>query len=208
MPLAFPSHQGLISPLWRRWPDRFHVLGLCVGAAMPDVVDGIGGPIAHGHLGQWIGHSLLGLFTLCLAGGMLLTWLIALFGAWISRFGGRWKAAGNAVERWNRVPPHLDKWRSTAFVAFSVWLGTLSHLVFDFVSHTQFMLLYPWYVGARVFPNWWYTTWFRIPLPGYRDPYPAGPHWVIWLILGIMGILMLFWPWIRHKQGADHVGAE
>ena len=41
MPLAFPSHQGLVAPLWRRWPDRYYVLALCIGAAAPDIVDGV-----------------------------------------------------------------------------------------------------------------------------------------------------------------------
>ena len=39
MPLAFPSHQGLILPVARRWPAHFDGLALCVGAAMPDVVE-------------------------------------------------------------------------------------------------------------------------------------------------------------------------
>ena len=41
MPLAFPSHQGLILPVARRWPAYFDGLAMCVGATMPDVVKAI-----------------------------------------------------------------------------------------------------------------------------------------------------------------------
>ena len=202
MPFAFPSHQGLISPLWRRWPGRFHVMGLCVGAAMPDVVDGLLGPIFRGRLGQWIGHSFIGLFTLCLVGGILLTWLSARLGAWMAQGRGRWQAAGQAVERWNEIPDSKQGIRRTAFVAFSVWLGTLSHLCIDFISHGGFPWLYPWRPRGHIFPEWWYTPWFEIPLPGYAEPYPAAPHWFVWLFLGAVGIVMLFWPWIRRRRSA------
>jgi len=59
MPLAFPSHQGLILPLWKKYPNRINGVALCVGAAMPDIIDAIAWPF-RGELGQWLGHSLLG----------------------------------------------------------------------------------------------------------------------------------------------------
>src|SRR4051812_30472792 len=76
MPLAFPSHQGLILPIVRLCPRAFDVAALCVGAAMPDVVDGVIGFARHGHLGQGIGHSLAGVGLLCWPGGLLLTWAL------------------------------------------------------------------------------------------------------------------------------------
>src|SRR4051794_11490763 len=77
MPLAFPSHQGLILPVARRWPEYFDGLALCVGAATPDLVDGAAGLIGRGHLGQGLGHSLLGVGILCWPAGMLMTWVLA-----------------------------------------------------------------------------------------------------------------------------------
>ena len=71
MPFAFPSHQGLIAPLWRRWPRAFDIPALSVGAAMPDVVDGLIGAW-RGHLGQGLGHSLAGMVFLCVPGGLML----------------------------------------------------------------------------------------------------------------------------------------
>ena len=74
MPLTFPSHQGLILPLVRRWPEHFEPVALCVGAAMPDIVDAAIG-FGRGYLGRGYGHSLVGLFLFCLPGGLLITWL-------------------------------------------------------------------------------------------------------------------------------------
>ncbi|HPO15838.1 MAG TPA: DUF4184 family protein [Candidatus Hydrogenedentes bacterium] len=199
MPFAFPSHQGLIAPLWRRWPGRFHVLGLCVGAATPDIVDGIMGPIFKGGLGQWLGHTLVGLFVFCVPVGILVTWLMAHSGNWLLKWTQKPWAIWYSTHliEWNSIPRRIvwKRW----FVVFSVWLGALSHLFFDFISHGRFLWLYPWYEDKHFFPEWWYVAWFRLPLPGYRESYPVGPHLMVWLFLGILGAVMLFWPLIWKK---------
>src|SRR4051812_3017173 len=76
MPSAFPSHQGLILPILRLWPRAMEVLPLCVGAAMPDVVDGMDGMIRRGSFGQGWGHTLIGAIGLCVPIGFVVTWLI------------------------------------------------------------------------------------------------------------------------------------
>jgi hypothetical protein len=75
----------------------------------------------------------------------------------------------------------------------SIAIGTLSHLATDFVSHGRFVMLWPWCVKERPFPEWWYTEWASIPLPGYRKPYPFAPHTVVWLALSACGI----WLFVR-----------
>src|SRR5262245_1597904 len=70
MPLAFPSHQGLILPLWRRFPAAIDGVALSIGAAMPDIIDGAAWPF-RGQLGQWLGHSLLGVIISAPAGILL-----------------------------------------------------------------------------------------------------------------------------------------
>ena len=192
MPLAFPSHQGLIAPLWRRWPRRFHVLGLCIGAASPDIVDGILGAW-RGYLGQWYGHTLVGLFALCLPICLLLTWLTILVGrrlAWL----------GRGIEGVSNVPRSASRPRQIAFVAGSVLVGAFSHLVFDLISHGNFPWLYPWHEIARIFPSWWYVQWFAVRLPCYREPHAIGPPMVIWLILSLLGAVMLFRPWLARRR--------
>lgn len=171
MPLAFPCHQGLIAPLWRRWPHRFNALACCVGAAAPDIVDGLIG-IARGRLGQGIGHSIIGLFALCVPVGFGVTAMIR-------------TAASRAG--WNRV---AGKSPSLAIEAWSLWIGAFSHALFDFISHENFLWLYPWYDNPEFFPLWWRERWLEVALPFYAAPYPIGPHFVVWMILNVVGAVM------------------
>lgn len=201
MPFAFPSHQGLIAPLWRRWPDTFDMPALCVGAAMPDVVDGVAG-IFRGHLGQTVGHSLLGLALLCVPGGLALWFALHAFARRAPAFASR----GFFARAWNegiaaiRAARPAGPFREYGLrLAACTALGAFSHLFFDLVSHAQFHLLYPWHTGAHIFPAWWYTAWFRVPLPLYKNPYPIGPHFVVWIFLGILGAWMLFRPVLRKR---------
>ena len=180
MPLAFPSHQGLIAPLWRRWPKHFDALALCVGAAAPDIVDGITGPF-RGGLGQWYGHSLFGLFVFCWP----LTVLLTLGFAPLAK---RW-----LIGEWNPT------WR---VFLISSWLGAFSHLFIDFLSHGNFLWFFPWYTNPHFFPSWWYIKWGEISLPGYRNPYPFGPHLIVWIVFGVVGIIMFFWPWLKPRKAA------
>jgi hypothetical protein len=206
MPLAFPSHQGLILPLARRWPHHFNVLALCVGAAMPDVVDGFLGLI-RGHLGQWYGHTLAGTVVLCVPGGLLLTRLIAVASAYLSY---RFKPALRIQEVLVRAARSSTRWDAPSRTGFrgnrlillcwSVWIGAFSHLLFDLISHGTCLWLYPLYGNIRVFPPWWYTAWMDIPLPFYEDPYPFGPHLVVWLVLTILGAILFFEPALRNRR--------
>jgi hypothetical protein len=188
VPLAFPSHQGLIAPLWRRWPHHFQVLGCCVGAAVPDIVDGVIG-LARGHLGQGYGHSLVGLFFLCVPAGLALNAAIEAAGRALGRraasAAAMWLA--RSIERWAAAP-------SRAAVVASVTVGAFSHLFFDFISHGNFLWLYPWREDATFFPGFWYERWAEVRLPFYREPYPLGPHFVVWAALSVAGALMLLAP--------------
>lgn len=168
MPLAFPSHQGLILPLQRRFPARIDALVLCVGAALPDVVEACAWPF-RGELGQWAGHSLLGVGACALAGWGL---------AWLLR---------PRV----RVPARLG--------LASAAIGALSHVLFDLVTHGNFLLLWPWYANDRLFPSWWYHAWGSLPLPVYDEPYPLAPHTVAWVVLSLLGA----WLFIRLVRRPD-----
>lgn len=168
MPFAFPSHPGLIAPLWRRWPQRFDALGCAIGAMTPDVVDGILG-VLRGKLGQWYGHSLIGLVVLDVPAALLLVMLCA------------------------RLPRLRDLPRAPlGKLTFAVLVGALSHVLFDFVSHETFVLLLPWHAYERVFPAFWYTRWLELRTPFYRDAYPVGPHFTVWLVLSVVGAVMFF----------------
>lgn len=163
MPLAFPSHQGLVLPLQRRFPQHIDAVALCVGAALPDIVDAVAWPF-RGELGQWLGHSLLGVAS-CVPTGLALAWLT------------------RRLLRRRAILPLLRD-------ALSVAVGALSHVLFDLVTHGSLRLLWPWYVDDHAFPSWWYHAWAGIPLPFYREPYPFAPHTIAWILLSIAGAVL------------------
>lgn len=202
MPFAFPSHQGLIAPLWRRWPGVFDVPAMFIGAAMPDVVDGIIG-VARGHFGQGVGHSLIAIPLLCIPGGLVL-WSLALLAA--SPLPGS-TGRGFFARIWNAGLNSLHDSAGEGSVAsksvrgvLSMGLGTFSHLLVDLVSHGGFVWLYPWVPKISIFPAWWYVTWTEVDLPGYKENYPIGPHFLVWILLGLLGIVLLFHPHVRRSK--------
>ncbi len=179
MPVAFPSHQGLILPVVRWFPGRIDVVALCVGAAMPDIVDGAAWPF-RGELGQWLGHSLLGLFA-CVPVGLALLWVAR------RHLPRRWLAR---LDRGAPPSPTLAR------ASVSVGIGALSHLFFDLITHGNFRLLWPWYVNDHAFPAWWYHRWGSIPLPVYREPYPFAPHTIAWFVMTVLGAVIF----VRHVR--------
>jgi hypothetical protein len=200
MPMTFPAHQGLILPVMRRWPNSFDALALSVGAAMPDITDSVLGFLLNGYFKQWYGHALIGIFTLDLLGGLLITWLIAIFVRLLLKYEHLprslqtffIKASSNSNSAATRYTllPWQTRW---GLWSFSVLVGTLSHVGFDLISHDTNLLLYPWHENARWFPDWWYTTWFEIrPLPMLGHSYSVGLFTVIWSILTLLGILFFF----------------
>lgn len=199
MPFGFPSHQGLIAPLWRRWPAAFDVPALCVGAGMPDVIDAFR-VYWYGHFAQGIGHSLVGLLCFGMPAGLVL-WAVLHAAA---RRVGFLPAAGFWTRAWNLglasfrngVKPagFLRQWR---LVLWSLGAGGFSHLCFDLISHGGFPWLMPWVPKIRIFPDWWYVTWARIPVPGYEEPYAVGPYLTVWLFLSFLGIYLLLHPAFR-----------
>jgi len=166
VPLAFPSHQGLIAPLWRKWPERFDALALSIGAAMPDVVDGARA-LVRGHLGQGIGHSLIGLFAQCWPAGVAILFI-----------------AKPIARRWMRSS-------SLRIEVASILIGAFSHLVFDFISHDKFLWAYPW-KEIDFFPRWWTAHLFELKMPFYDQPYPIGVHFFVWCFLSVLGGVLFF----------------
>lgn len=177
-PAPFPAHQGLILPVARRWPDRFDVIALSVGAAMPDLTDISLGFIVNGYFKQWIAHSLIGAVLLDIPGGLLLTWLAAILAA---RF-------------FKKTAVSQNRWRTTfGLWNFSVIVGVISHLAFDLISHETNLLLYPWHDNLKWFPEWWYTPWLKIQLiPALGHSYSVGPHTIIWGVLSVVGTIMFY----------------
>jgi hypothetical protein len=200
MPMTFPAHQGLILPVKRQWPDSFDTLALSVGAAMPDVTDSLLGFLINGYFKQWYGHALLGIFTLDLAGGVLITWGITAFVRRLSTYPHLPK---HVQAFFTKARPKSDSatdtklvyrsWTTLRLWSFSVLVGILSHVGFDLISHDTNLLFYPWYEDVRWFPKWWYTIWFEFrPLPMFGHSSSVGIFTVIWCILTLIGIFLFF----------------
>ena len=175
MPVAFPSHQGLVLPLWRWLPGKLDGVALCVGAAIPDVVEVLVWPIRGGELGQGIGHSLVGVVAMCLPLGLVVTWLVR-----------------RVIPRrfLDRVTDDLP----TTFRrdALSLVIGALSHDLSDLITHCNFVLFWPWMTKAQPFPAWFCRPWARIPLLVYREPYPLAPHTIVWFVMSVLGAWLFF----------------
>jgi uncharacterized protein DUF4184 len=196
MPMTFPAHQGLILPVLGRWPDSFDALALSVGAAMPDVTDTVLGFQINGYFKQWYGHSIIGIFTLDLFGGLLIIWFLALVVRRLLEFKELSprlqalliKALPNdhpAGAGGSRIRAELSVW------SFSMVVGILSHIGFDLISHDTNLLFYPWYEDIRWFPGWWYKPWFEIhPSLMFGQSYSVGVFSVIWCILTLLGIFL------------------
>lgn len=141
MPFGFPSHQGLLAPLWRVWPNRFSVLGLWVGALVPDVIDGLESIAVRGHFQQSIGHSLLGATIVGVPLGLVLTWALRCGMQRLVKLDhtGRFPEVLGRAGRWTRSVDNRCGFESPGqrfgIEPFSVWLGALSHVIFDLLSH-------------------------------------------------------------------------
>jgi hypothetical protein len=192
MPLAFPSHQGLLAPLWRRWPGRFGVLALWVGAIAPDVIDAVVSLAWRGHFGQFVGHSLIGQPFVALPGGYVLLAVLrrsahaaAHTSGWRHRLGA-WLAAVD--DDLGARTPAAQRRRDLV----AIQLGALSHVAFDLISHDHSLLLWPFAADPKWFGDWWRVVWFHLHLPLYL-PYPVGPHFIAWLTLSAVGAAMFVW---------------
>ena len=191
--MTFPAHQGLILPVVRRWPNSFDALALSIGAAMPDITDTILGFPLNGYFKQWYGHSLIGIFTLDFAGGLFITWLMAVLAGRLSKSVYIPKALQSFL-------PKASQTRNSAgsntrdrlkLWSFSVMVGILSHVFFDLISHDTNLLFYPWYENVYWFPEWWYRIWFETRFFSmFGKTYLVGLHTVIWGMLTLLGSLL------------------
>lgn len=190
MPLAFPSHAGLVSPLLRRWPGRWSPGALWIGAMVPDVIDGVA-DLTRGHLGQWMGHSLLGTFAFDVPAGVLLALALRRL---VRRAAESPRARiGRLARALTAIEP--DGAQRVPRLASAVWIGAMSHVASDLVSHSGSMLLWPFREDPAWFGPGWQAAWWRVSPPGYPD-YPIGVPFVLWLVLSVVGGVGFFawWP--------------
>src|ERR1043165_4023002 len=187
MPMTFPAHQGLILPVLRRWPNSFDALAVSVGAAMPDITDTLLGFSINGYFKQWYGHAWVGIFTLDLWGGLVITWFLALVAGSLLRFtdlSPRWHTFLKPVPKADPAGAGVSDPALRRLWSYSVLVGILSHVGFDLISHDTNLLFYPWLENPRWFPAWWYRRWFKIrPWPMFGKSYSPGVFRILWGML-------------------------
>ena len=126
--------------VWMKWPRRFDLVALTVGAAVPDLFEpfGILGVLgsASDLVRNWT-HSILGAFTLDAILGLAATTLVV-------RPALAWAARARPSGLWTRFAgQEFLRPRSWPVVVLSVWIGTLSHIFLDVPFHAMLRLFYP-----------------------------------------------------------------
>jgi hypothetical protein len=187
VPFTFPSHPGLILPLWVARPRRFDALALAVGSVLPDIMDAaIERPSGDVH--QNFAHSLVGLATLCVPVGFALVHGTDLLVARLLRPAApRW--IGNARGWLRRLVPPRPDWRR---VMIAVSIGAFSHLFFDAFTHRRFDWLRPW-VRPNLRPNELAGDWLSVRFRGMEDPWGIGLFGLMWLCWSALGALLFVW---------------
>lgn len=179
---------------------------MCVGAAMPDVIDGAIG-LTQGHLGQTWGHTLIGMVLLCVPFGVPIWFGLHAFARKVPRargagFWGRsWNLGNDAIQACRGPAEFARAW---PLVLWSLLVGSFSHLFFDLLSHGEkhagFKWFRPWDVELELFPAWWDHAWFQMPVPGYPGGYSFAPHFIVWCIFGVLGAWMLYRPAFKRPR--------
>jgi hypothetical protein len=157
-------------------PGRLNGVALSVGAGVPDLVEVLVWPFRAGELGQGVGHSLIGVVVLCIPVGLAVTWIV------------RRGVPSRMLARLDDGSPGGGVSRDV----FSLGVGALSHVLFDLVTHCNFVLFWPWLTDAQPFPAWFCRAWAHVPLLVYRKPYPLAPHTILWFVLSVLGAVLFF----------------
>lgn len=187
MPVTFLSHQALVLPLKMRWPHRFSGLALVIGSMAPDL-EFIGTMRDDWLFSHTIGAQLwftvpVSMFLVWLASAVVLPAVLPYV-----RDHPEWRLHDLAALE----PPR--GWRGWCSVAVSAWIGGISHVVLDGVTHGNHS---GWLVPFLPF--------LRTPVPHPGGAVPLHDALQLWLtiLLGLATVVMwrsmtrhrLLWRW-------------
>jgi hypothetical protein len=216
LPFTFPSHPGLILPLWITRPARLDGLAVALGAVLPDFLDAaVEWP--SGNLSINFSHSLLGLVILVIPAGFVLMYAAdgLLRGirsrepaggrpSWRRGRGARARGDGELLPRASPSNtggrPWLDRLVAPRFfprrVLLSVSVGAASHLVFDALSHRWFDWLLPW-ARPDLLPPSLDGAWLSVRVRGMEGPLTFGLFTLLWVLWTLVGAALFVWCWRR-----------
>lgn len=138
MPATLLSHQALVLPLKLRWPARFSGIALCIGSMAPDLEF-----IGRMHDDWLVSHTVGAQFWFTIPLTALLVWVttVLLIPALLPYVPDHawWRPHDLAAIR----PPRTA--RAWVRVAVSAWVGGISHVLLDGVTHGNHSgWLVPW----------------------------------------------------------------
>jgi hypothetical protein len=182
MPATLLSHQALVLPLKVRWPQRLSGLALCIGSMAPDFA--FIGPIRDDSV---FSHTVSAQLWYTVPLTMALTWLVSglllptLLPYWPDSPSWRWHDLA-AIE-----PPRT--WQDWLRVAVSGFLGGLSHVLLDGITHGNHS---GWLVP--VFP------FLRMMVPQIGGPVPLYDALQVWLTIGLAIASAWMWRSIARRR--------
>jgi len=171
-----PFHVVAVWPLYVRWPRRWDLLALSMGAIMSDLEVVTVYPIVRTwEAGRGIMHSILGVFTV----NLLLAVLAArYFVPWLAgRLDHRFPGKGWRMFAGHDIVTDRKRWGITVTSAI---MGGLSHLGLDVFMHYDTPLLWPWR---------------SVPIAAV--PWAIDPVWStsIEVVVGVLFFFMV-WKWV------------
>jgi hypothetical protein len=175
MPATLLAHQALVLPLKLRWPARFSGIALCIGSMAPDLE-------FIGRLDDdWlVSHTVWAQFWFTIPLTALLVWVTSVLlipallpyvpdHAW-------WRPHDLAAIRAPRTA------RAWVRVAVSAWIGGMSHVVLDGVTHGNHS---GWLVPT--FPV------LRTPVPHFNGTVPLHDALQLWCSVIFAVITLVLW---------------
>lgn len=182
LPATILAHQALVLPLKVRWPRRFSGVALVLGSMAPDLEF-----IARLDHDWLVSHTVEAQLWFTVPVTMGLTWLVTAqlvpHALPYLRDAGRWRLHDLAALR---VP---QGWRGWGSVAMSGWVGGMSHVLLDGITHGNHS---GWLVP--------YLPWLRMPVPHPGGAAPLHDALQLWgTVVGIV-VALRIWRRIAHHR--------
>ena len=182
MPATLLSHQALVLPLKLRWPARFSGIALCIGSMAPDLEF-----IGRLHDDWLLSHTVSAQFWFTVPLTALLVWVttVLLIPALLPYVPDHawWRPHDLAAIR---PPQTLRAWGR---VAVSAWVGGMSHVLLDGVTHGNH--------------SGWLVPWFpilRTPVPHFGGTVPLHDALQLWCTVIFAVVTLVLWRRIVRQR--------
>lgn len=182
MPVTMLSHQAVVLPLKMRWPHRFSGLGLCLGSMAPDL-EFIGRMTD-----DWIfSHTMGAQLWFTIPVSLVLHWLLTalIFPVLLPFLRDHPKLRLHDLAALS-APVSFSEWSRAAL---SAWLGGMSHVVLDGITHGNH--------------SGWLVPWFpllRTPVPHFGQTIPLYDVLQLWLTLIFAAFSLSCWRRITGER--------